>query len=321
MENNNNTEFENTSFEINTYQIYWLLKENWDDENKRYPRLFYDKIKEAIAFTFRENKYQSHVDLKDDLIAFEGYIFRRYPMHENKAKEEGSFPIGRYMVFYRGIVLNDLDYLDYIAEINKENNDLEKFLAPFALFILDEEICSITPNNLYYHLFFALQLASIDIMKIDIFLDYQLSYNFNSDISIFYSYLDKIIIGYKEYFWDSRIELIQKYQHRKPQTVPTEKVTNTYNELTIRKKVLAMLFMLEAAGMNNIDKTIIADFIKLITGKEDGQKTTNGNIYKVVKNWYSTTDRKRIEDLQFLREQFEKLQIQQVIERINKDMK
>lgn len=91
-------------------------------------------------------------------------------------------------------------------------------------------------------------------------------------------------------------------------------------EFTTARQVLALHYLLEHCGVNNVDNTVKARFIQFITGKEAGAKAIyNTTIYKKVNNVLG--DKKTlIKDLQFVLKYFEDLGLQSIADNIKKEI-
>ncbi|MDX1943186.1 MAG: hypothetical protein SFU99_21660 [Saprospiraceae bacterium] len=94
-------------------------------------------------------------------------------------------------------------------------------------------------------------------------------------------------------------------------------------EFTTARQVLALYYLLNYAKATTAtaDKTNFARFTQFLTGKEAGNSTIrNTNIYKRWKDVFSNSERKNIQDLQYIRPFFEKLGLLEVVKMIDNDI-
>ncbi|NDP22804.1 MAG: hypothetical protein GZ091_17250 [Paludibacter sp.] len=109
----------------------------------------------------------------------------------------------------------------------------------------------------------------------------------------------------------------------KPETrILTSDTNIKYPEFTTKRQVLAMYYLLNEAdkNTNSIDRTVRARFILFMTGKNES------NIYDALSNPFKGLENEKnkkaaLEDMKFVRSQFELLQMNAIVEKITKDMK
>lgn len=85
-------------------------------------------------------------------------------------------------------------------------------------------------------------------------------------------------------------------------------------DFTTARQVLAVHYLLKYAQVKNVDKTEIARFIQFLTGKN------YDNIYKKLQNPFKINDKYLKEDLRFIRDYFERLDMSEVVKMINGEM-
>lgn len=127
------------------------------------------------------------------------------------------------------------------------------------------------------------------------------------------SFCEKLMYRYKE--------LIEPELSSLQNTVETK---TEKKEFTTARQVLAIHYLLQElkVSSNTVDKTEIARFIQFLTGKETGvSKIKDTSIYKKVKSLLSKNDRQLELDLQFIRIYFEKLGLNDITDKINKEIR
>jgi len=118
-------------------------------------------------------------------------------------------------------------------------------------------------------------------------------------------------------FIDKCKEFIE--DENKENNIKAETIGNP--EFTTRRQVLAIHYLVKNAKVKGTDKSEIARFIQFITGKEPDKKNIiDTYLYKVVKKPFPESDKQLNKDLQFIREYFEKLGIQGIVDDINKEI-
>lgn len=116
--------------------------------------------------------------------------------------------------------------------------------------------------------------------------------------------------------------LLEKYKEMIEPETGNVNEENINKEFTIHRQVLAIHYLLDTQDTyTKADKTEIARFIQFITGKETGtKKIADTNIYKKLKKPLDKTDKGVDSDLRFIREYFEKLNLQSVVDKINREI-
>ena len=160
-------------------------------------------------------------------------------------------------------------------------------------------------------------------------------------ISEIKSNVNEIEEGYQKYFLDRILvrlrELEGKYPKdgylyndvykgvknllENPQTHPTK--TKASKEFTTSRQVLAIYYLMNYAKtpFHEVDNTNLARFTQFLTGREvDSQNITNTNIYKKWKNLFGKGEKKNIQDLRFVQNQFEKIGMNEVAKMIENDI-
>jgi hypothetical protein len=93
-----------------------------------------------------------------------------------------------------------------------------------------------------------------------------------------------------------------------------KEITENNKEFTTARQVLAVHFLLKYTQVRNVDKSEIARFVQFLTGKN------YDNIYKRVRKPYTIHDKTFKQDLRFVREYFEKLQLPELVKMINNEI-
>lgn len=92
-------------------------------------------------------------------------------------------------------------------------------------------------------------------------------------------------------------------------------------EFTTARQVLALHYLLEHCGVNNIDNTVKAKFIQFLTNRQtDAKNIRNTSIYKRLKNVLGNDNKSLKNDLSFIRQYFEDLGLQSISVSITKEI-
>jgi len=105
-------------------------------------------------------------------------------------------------------------------------------------------------------------------------------------------------------------------QIEKPLTgiVPDFEKAEKSKDFTTARQVLSVHYLLKYANVKNVDKTEIARFIQFLTGKN------LDNIYKKLQNPFKVNDKALKEDLRFVRDYFERLNLPEIVKMINNEI-
>ena len=90
--------------------------------------------------------------------------------------------------------------------------------------------------------------------------------------------------------------------------------TEKNKDFTTSRQVLAIHFLMKYIHVRDADKSEIARFVQFLTGKN------YDNIYKKVLSPYSHSTKTFKQDLRFVREYFEKLNLQELVRMVNNEM-
>jgi len=306
-------------YAINTREVYSNLQAKCSDEKLQLSKELFNEIQNAIEFTLRNKKIKSFINWENDLGGLYDYVFNRYPKMRN-AYQNSEFPIPRYIVFHKIIGAADPEIINGI-EKQYPDTDLKKVFQDFTIIMLDEDSCFLQPSDKFYDLFFSIELLTTDYLQVENFLMFHLLNSFRDNIHSYKKFLGIIIAKFKRYINNDLALLINQFSIdlKDVKQDELENIEASNKEVTIRKKVLAIKYLLEGLSINN-DKIAIADFIKLITGKEVNQKTKDGNIYKMLKKPFPTSDKSLINDLSYIRPYFEKLGLSEIVDVINREI-
>lgn len=280
-------------FQINTGYIFESLKVNF----KNYDRDFIvEKVKEAYdIFLLKKNFYTIKYDgTNGDFL--ENYATIRFPNALKMAQNVQNFP-----------------FPDFILRPQKDSD-----------YFVVVEYCTpleINKSEYNYDLFFALKLSLTDIMEADEFMQFHLENTFENDFHLCKTFLENICIKYKEFLQEKYLPLVKLFLDKK--SIITGPVKESNKDFTTARQVLAITYLLEELNINrnSTSLTEIANFIQFLTGKETGvAKINDTTIYKRVKQPFSKTDKAAENDLQYIRTYFEKLGLQSIVSKLNKEI-
>jgi len=103
----------------------------------------------------------------------------------------------------------------------------------------------------------------------------------------------------------------------------TDQAAALKREFTTARQVLAIKYLFQFAGIKEIeyDNTELARFIRFLTSKELGNaKIQNTGIYKKIKNPYKDKESEKNEDLKYIRDYFQKLNLTKIVMMINEEI-
>ena len=312
-----------SDFSINTMEIYSLLFEKSGEEINLSPDT-YKEIQHAIEKSLQQKGVESDLDWNEHKGGLYDYIFNRCPRYYKEAREGIIFAIPRYLVFHKKAGAIEPDMLSGMKDYYEKH--IDELPKTYTVLSLDEDVCILEPGDSYYDFLFSVYLSIIDILQVEKFLLYHLTYSFYNNTKEYSDFLEAISIKHRKYLNSDLGSIINKFCS-KIQTLETPKVESNLSdptppkekEATLRKKVLAITYLLNELPIEN-DKTAIAEFIKLITGKELNEKTKDGNIYKMLKKPFPSGDKALASDLSYIRTYFEKLGLKEIVEKINKEI-
>lgn len=192
-------------FNINTGYIYTDLCNIWPN----LPRELFEQTewklktilwqKKIVTVAYSENM-KTYLEGKKDLLA--SYV--------QYAKDPNNPPYTEYFIHPNGAV--GFDLIAYNENCILENGKDENF-----------------------DFFFALKLMVLDIMQIEGFLEHQFSVNFKSDSKHYESFLQALIVKYKNYFQNTAIpEMVKTFLRKQLKTNENYSFT-TKNTVNIEK--------------------------------------------------------------------------------------
>jgi hypothetical protein len=286
----------NDEFQINTGLIFTDVHENW----KNYDRKFLKEIfQNALLIILQAKKIFSEIYDDASKSYFEHYSNVRYPKEREEANDITKFPFPNYFMRYHGPT-------DPIPSI-----------IDFA------ENCIVERGSYYFDLFFALKLSTVDIMKTDDFLEYHLKESFGDNFNEFKLFLENILIKYKDFLQDKHEIVVNRFiKQKEKQAITDIKIEEGRNkESTLRRQVMAIKYLLDEIGVSQIDNTEIARFAEFLTGRlSKSSNIKNTSIYKMIPKPLNKSDKATREDLQYVRNYFEKLNIASILKRINEEI-
>ncbi|MFN8284548.1 MAG: hypothetical protein U0U67_15100 [Chitinophagales bacterium] len=285
-------------YEINIKTIIDAMNNNFAQFDKEYlhNEFYYD-----VKFHLEENNVLASVPFrKEDKEYFYDYINR-----------------------HRQDCINSINYAnfpfpDYYLRIYKIEN--EKIVDIVEL----NAYCIVKKANEKFDLFFAYQLNLTDIMELDKFLEFHLRETFENNFNQFESFLLKVMLKYNSFLVEKHNPLVEHFL-KNSKTNNSKELPNTTNkQFTTARQVLAIHYLLNEINdniYNTTSKTEIARFIQFLTGKEPSTELINNTtIYKKVKQVFSQNEITLENDLKFIRNYFEKLNLQNIVNQINKEI-
>lgn len=239
---------------------------------------------------------------------FYGLLLGMYNRKMNRARDHSYVRI-KYMKSFKKILVEKIrenDYWDYF-EIMEILTDSYKIGTPInkAIKIVRKAIW--TPNDLEIEIVYNHKNTIITNpnptprtpTKYHQYLDSEILWLFAKHIAYFkfLSFLhNEIRIDKGELQADVQVEEKNK------------------NEFTTNRQVLFMHFIFVALGVQNIDKSKQRNAIQFLTNKNDS------NIYDRIRNPYSYSNQRIREDLRYIRNLFEDLQLSEIVTKINKEI-
>jgi len=299
---------------ISTANIYDLLLSKWKDNNSFYSKELFREIRDKIVLILHKQNVKPQHDWQSDLGGLFEYVFNSYPRQFAQAQTPDYFPIPEYVVFHDKAGAIDPETLSGQEKYYERN--LVELLRTYTIINLEDDSYIISRNDMHFDFFFAVQLSLIDIMEMKNFLHHHFTNSFDGNEKEYIDFLQAISVKHKKFLGDEAILMISNFDSGQ---IHNAVVDGAKEDVTLRKKVLALKYLFDELNINN-DKIAMAEFIKLVTGKEPNQVTKDGNIYKWLKNPFPTSDKVLNENLMFIRPYFEKLGLTTVVDRINKEI-
>lgn len=282
-------------FRINSGDIFQNLLHNF----KNYDRNFLThQVQTAyVELTFRKKIYSVEYN-GDNGDYLDNYADVRYPNDLKRSENEENFPFPHYLLRSQKNIphLAIVDYTEPL-EISREEPDFD--------------------------LFFALKLSLTDIMEADGFFIYNLENTFENDFKSYKKFIENISLKYKEFLQEKYQPIAEQFFKTYKNEEVIDEIKETNKEFTTARQVLAITYLLNELNINreNTSLTEIAKFIQFLTGRETkALKINDTTIYKRVKQPLSKTDNAVEKDLQFIRPFFEKLGLQSIINKLNKEI-
>lgn len=116
-----------------------------------------------------------------------------------------------------------------------------------------------------------------------------------------------------KYLENENLELSShSFEVQKP--IITDESNDKKKDFTTARQVIAVHYLLKYVNVRNVDKTEIARFIQFLTGKN------LDNIYKKLQNPFKVNDKALNEDLRFVRNYFERLNLTEIVKMINNEI-
>lgn len=318
-----NTELEN----IDTGSIYSYTVQNWE----MYPREIISTMENYLKFILSSNDLATGCYTKEQAEYFKSKYLKLERQIEN-SNDINNCPATYYFLrshkpikkvddenfdLIKHLSLPTIDVSEFASNHLDFKNDLYDYKTPFL-------ITSENVSSEIFEFFFALKLSQVDILNIDKFLEYQLNQSKAED---FKRFIELLLRKYKNFISVDIITTACEWLNKNNKLFTTN-MENSVDEKGIKKEfttarqVLAVYYLMEELNVfKNADKTDVARFIQFLTGKEAGvSKINDTTIYKKVKSPLSKNDKQLESDLQFIRKHFEKLGLNSITDKINKEI-
>lgn len=104
----------------------------------------------------------------------------------------------------------------------------------------------------------------------------------------------------------------------------SEQARNFEKEFTTSRQVLAIQYLFKHASIReeSYKNSELANFIRFLTSKELGnEKITNTSIYKKIRNPFKDKENEKIADLKYIRSYFQRLNLYEIVNIINDEIK
>lgn len=176
----------------------------------------------------------------------------------------------------------------------------------------------------YFDLFFVLKMLQTDVMGLQQFLQFQLQNSFQNQPD-FVSFLKAVSSKYADLLEARHTPLIKDFiDSLTTKNVSDVEDRRSHPDFTLNRQVLFMYYLLNKAGVEKtvVDTTEMARIIQGITSRQLGAKNiVNTDIYKRLKNPLKDNSKGSFKsDLVFVRNLFEKLSLNDVVDEINKEI-
>lgn len=289
------------TYEINTGRIFTELEFSYLQYDR--PFLFY-----VVWPAYREvikSKGLFSIFLYDDEGAkdyLNNYRFR-YEQEWNSGEKSEGFPFPDYVLTYDG----------------KDVVGLTRF----------SDDCILKGSDRQYDLFFTLKLLQTDIMKAHAFFEYNLKECYSSDPQTYSTFLKSISYKYHSLLREGyKLSLLDYIEQLSKATVmdivPEEGSSVKRNGFTLKRKTLIFYYIFKALDVSTKTTSLanMAQLVQGLTGLQPGAKEIkNTEIYKRLANpLKDDTKGGFLEDLRFVRDQFEQLSIHHVAKEISKEI-
>lgn len=313
------------NYEINIETIIDAMHNNFAQFDIEYLRYdFYN----LVTYYLTKKKAEAVAEFSEEKREYFEEYKRRYEFDRHRYEDCDDFKYSNY------------PFPDYFLRDRIHNNERVKDIVNLNSY------CLINKQDEHFDLFFAFQLNLTDIMEIDKFLEFHLKETFENNIPEFESFLLKIMLKYKSFLEENQKPLVEHFLQNNAPKISKELQDNGFNmitkeeenkpnlemelkdskekDFTMSQKVLAVHYLLSAIENRiylSTDKTEIARFIQFLTGKEQGAKRINDtNIYDRVKTLLSGNEKSIKKDLMIIRPFFENMNLQTIVNQINKDI-
>lgn len=279
-------------------------------------------------------------NLEDNYSAFEtsflrGEVWNGYKKLAVERRIENSF---------KNEGKDDENYLnrlkvEYDRAVEDEHNDTFPF-PDFYLYLKGgrpvgwvsyTEPCIIRKDDSDFDLFFALKAFDMDIMVLEGFLAFHLTHNFKGDVNEYCKFLKLLCHKYAPFLEKRHTPVIADFIERrnsdeKAQPGDGQHATGKSKEgYTLDQQVLFFHFLFKKLGVDrhNAYVTDIARIVQGLTSRQlSAKEIKNTDVYKRLANPLNSSKKGGFkDDLRFVRDLFEQLNLQDIVSEINKEIK
>ena len=285
-----------SKYDINSGYIFTELQYAFNNYSKEF---LLDQVWEAYRKLVSNIPLISYSATEDEGAA--GYIKNlefRYKRDVANLSDLMEFPFPKYHLFYTGG-------------------------EPIAVGMFEDRYV-VKLEDPYFDLFFVLKMLQTDVMELQQFLQFQLQNSFQNQPD-FVSFLKAVSSKYADLLEARHTPLIKDFiDNLSTKNVSDVEDRSSNPDFTLNRQVLFMYYLLNKAGVEKtvVDTTEMARIIQGITSRQLGAKNiVNTDIYKRLKNPLKDNSKGSFKsDLVFVRNLFEKLSLNDVVDEINKEI-
>lgn len=218
---------------IDTGYIYTVITQKW----YKYPRELFGELEFNLEHLLTRAKIVT-VPWNGDLKYFEDQI-KKLDAREEKIEEN----------------LNVAPFLKYFVTAESEGYSLTAFNSSYIL--------KIDSDPDHFNFFFALNLITLDPIKIHYFLEFHLKETFKNSVKDYKIFLSGLLVKYIDLLKIWRIDIICSEYIQNIGVIETPKVLNSPGGL---RKVLALYYLFEEIDWEDRTRDARIRFISYVTG-------------------------------------------------------